>query len=132
MLFCFFSLILFTFSITEEDPEIEEILYKPAFLSDFINSRQLRNITLSGKSDLMPISSTYFYKPLFELQQSLQPTFFTLRTLTFKNFDGMLLNGESRGLAKFPDVFIYDCNFKDGTSGLINIQGPSVPSYDSE
>ncbi|OHT00628.1 hypothetical protein TRFO_32651 [Tritrichomonas foetus] len=80
----------------------------------------------------MPISSQYFTKPMFNLLQSLQPTFLTLRTLTFTNFDGMLVNGDARGLAKFADVFIYDCNFKDGNTNMISINGPSKENAKTE
>ena len=112
------------FSITEDDPEIDTVFFKAPVLSDFVNSRQLRNLTISGQNEITPIFGQYFTKTMFNLLPSLSPTFLTFRSMYFTKFDGMLFNGESKGLAKFADLYIYDCNFVDGNSNIMSIQGP--------
>ncbi|KAK8894750.1 hypothetical protein M9Y10_023187 [Tritrichomonas musculus] len=124
----FFALFVSTiYSITESDPEIDTVFFKAPILSDFVNSRQLRNLTISGQNELTPIFGQYFTKTMFNLLPSLNPTYLTFRSMYFTKFDGMLINGESKGLAKFADLYIYDCNFIEGNSNIMNIQGPDIP-----
>jgi hypothetical protein len=43
----------------------------------------------------------------------------------FQSFDGMVVKGEARGMAKFADLFIVDCTFNEGNQHAIHILGPS-------
>lgn len=103
------------------------MIFEPAYLSDFINSRQLRNLTVSGKKELKPIIGQYFFKPLVELTQSLNPTILQLHNMYFKSFDGIVINGEARGIARFADLIVYGSTFIDGNSNAIKIHGPEAP-----
>ena len=120
MLFLFAAAV---FSLTEE--EQDQLILTPAHLSDFITARQVRNLTVSGKKDIAPIYGKYFRKPLIQLLQSLQPTTLQLRSMYFQSFDGMIIKGEARGLAKFADILVYDCTFNEGNQHAIHIHGPA-------
>ena len=72
------------------------------------------------------ISGRYFTKPLFELLQTLQPTYFEVRSLFFKNLDGMLIYGHGRGLAKFADVSMMDCEISEGNANVVTIKRSDV------
>ena len=108
------------------EEEQNELIFQPAFLSDFITARQFRNLTVSGKKEFAPINGRFFRKPLVNLMQSLQPTMLQLHTLHFQSFDGMILKGEAHGLANFPNILIHNCNFVGGNQHAIHIRGPEI------
>jgi hypothetical protein len=118
-----FSLLACSMSLTEE--EQDELILTPPHLSDFVAARQVRNLTLSGKKELAPIYGRYFRKPLIQLLQSTQPHVLQLRSMYFQSFDGMVIKGEARGMAKFADIIVYDCSFVEGNQHAIHILGPS-------
>ena len=118
-----FALLPASFGLSQQ--EIDKLALTPSYLSDFVNARQLRNLTIAGANDLSTVSSMYFTKTMFNLIPTLNPTYFELRSLIFNKFDGMIINGKSHGLSKVADVFIYNCQFNEGSAGVIDIQGPS-------
>jgi hypothetical protein len=122
-MYLFAALLIPISSLTEE--EQDEIILKPANLSDFITARQVRNLTVSGKKELAPIYGRYFRKPLIELLQSTQPHALQIRSMYFQSFDGMVIKGEARGMARFADIVVYDCTFNEGNQHAIHIIGPS-------
>lgn len=111
--------------------EEKDQMIQPAVLSDFITSRQTRNITMSGKKELTPIIGQYFRKPLVELVQSIQPTVLSFRSMYFKSFDGILIKGEARGFARFASISMYNCDYHDANAQAIYLSGSSSPGeYD--
>ena len=119
-------LLIFSSAYCFSEAEQVELVANPAFLSDFITARQFRNLTVSGKKEIAPIDGRFFRKPLINLMQSLQPNTLELHSLCFNRFDGMVLKGEARGMAKFPSVLIQDCKFVGGNTDAIYIRGPEV------
>lgn len=115
-----------SFSLTQD--EMDQVILKPAFLSDFVNARQIRNLTITSQNEMASINGRYFVKPVFDLLSSIQPTYLVLNQLSFHSFDGKIINGESHGLAKFADVLIYECEFKNGFSSVATVKGPNVDS----
>ena len=130
------SLLLFfiprIYSVTQDDPEIDTLFLEPQIISDFVNSKQLRNLTITGDNELTPINGRYFTKIMFDLWPTLSPTFLSFQSVAFVNFDGLLFNGESKGMAKFADLFLYDCSFTDGSTSIMNIRGPKHDHSDSQ
>jgi hypothetical protein len=112
------------YCLTED--EQDELILTPSHLSDFITARQVRNLTVSGKKELAPVYGRYFRKPLVELLQSQQPTVLQLRSMYFQSFDGMVIKGEARGIAKFADIVVYDCTFNEANQQAIHIMGPTA------
>jgi hypothetical protein len=119
----FSALFIAALSLTEE--EQDDLILKPAHLSDFITARQVRNLTVSGQKELAPIYGRYFRKPLIELLQSTQPHALQLRSMYFQSFDGMVIKGEARGMARFANIVVYDCTFNEGNQHAIHILGPT-------
>ena len=117
------------FSLNQE--EMDNAMLTPAFLSDFVNARQIRNLTISAQNEMASINGQYFIKPVFDLLSTLQPTYLVLNQLSFHSFDGKIINGESHGLAKFADLHVYDCEFKNGFSTVATIKGPEKESFGS-
>jgi hypothetical protein len=110
-------------SLTEE--EQDELILRPDHLSDFIAARQVRNLTVSGKKEIAPIYGKYFRKPLIQLLQSTQPHLLQLRSMYFQSFDGIVVRGDARGMARFADLVVYDCTFNEGNAQAIRISGPA-------
>ena len=121
----FFALFI-TATIALTQDEMDQAILTPAFLSDFVNARQIRNLTITAQNQMASINGRYFTKPVFDLLSSLQPTYLVLNQLSFHSFDGKIINGESHGLAKFADVLVYECEFKNGFSSVATIKGPSA------
>jgi hypothetical protein len=117
------ALCVVAFSLTEE--EQDELILKPDHLSDFIAARQVRNLTVSGKKEIAPIYGRYFRKPLIQLLQSTQPHLLHLRSMYFQSFDGIVVKGEARGMARFADLIVYDCTFNEANQHAIHIMGPT-------
>jgi hypothetical protein len=117
--------LLLSSSASFSEEEQDELILTPPHLSDFVAARQVRNLTLSGKKELAPIYGRYFRKPLIQLLQSTQPHVLQLRSMYFQSFDGMVIKGEARGMAKFADIIVYDCSFVEGNQHAIHILGPS-------
>lgn len=132
MIFLVLFFIPSVYSITEDDPNIDKIFFQPQILSDFVNAKQLRNLTISGQNEITPVNGAYFTKIMFDLMPSLNPTMLTFQSMFFTNFDGLLFNGESKSLAKFADLFIYDCSFTHGRAQIMTIHGPPKPNQESQ
>jgi hypothetical protein len=120
-----FLVLLASLSYCLSEEEQDELILTPAHLSDFITARQVRNLTVSGKKELAPINGRYWKKPLVELLQSQSPTVLQLRSMYFQSFDGMVIKGEARGIAKFADIVVYDCTFNEANQQAIHIMGPT-------
>lgn len=123
-----FLALLFTFAFSLTQEETDQAILTPAFLSDFVNARQIRNLTITSQNEMAYINGQYFVKPVFDLLSSLQPTYLVLNQLSFHSFDGKIFNGEAHGLAKFADLLVYDCEFKNGFSSVATIKGPDAES----
>ena len=119
-------LILSVFSLTQE--EMDTAILSPAFLSDFVNARQIRNLTLTSQNQMVSVNGQYFIKPVFDLLSTLQPTYLSINQIRFHSFDGKIINGESHGLAKFADVYISECEFLNGFSSVATVKGPGTDS----
>jgi hypothetical protein len=117
------ALAAFGFSLSAE--EQDELILTPSHLSDFITARQVRNLTVSGKKELAPVYGRYFRKPLIELLESQKPQVLQLRSMYFQSFDGMVIKGEARGIAKFADIVVYDCTFNEANQQAIHLIGPT-------
>lgn len=104
----------------------KEELIHPAVLSDFISSRQSRNISLTGQNDLRPLIGQYYRRPLVNLLQAYNPTVLNFRNIFFRNFDGIVLKGEPRALARYPDINIKDCHFYNANVHPIHIDSPNL------
>lgn len=120
-----------TFSLSQE--EMDNAILTPPFLSDFVNARQIRNLTITSTTDTKAAISGLFYtKPFFTLSPSLQPTYLVLTQLEFHSFDGKIISGESNGIARLADIRIYDCVFRDGFSSVMSVKGPKKERRDAE
>lgn len=131
-MFVYLFFFLAKLSLCADDDEQDDPFVKPAVISDFINARQMRNVTFSGRKGLAPIICQYFTKPIVDLLQSLQPAVLELRAMHFKSFDGIIVKGQARGIALFPDLTINECNFDEGNIHAIQINGPQIYDEDDE